>query len=99
MKSTHTGRALWIGSAGVLLRRHREWMETDEARALYTRRKTLIEPVFGTMKEQMGGRRLLLRGLANVQAEFALLAAALNLRTLWRFWPAGLIPAPSGVQG
>jgi transposase len=98
-KDKHTGRALWIGSADLLLRRHRAWMETDEARALYARRKTLIEPVFGILKEQMGGRRFLLRGLANVQAEFALLAAAFNLKTLWRFWSAGLRPAPSPAQG
>jgi transposase len=98
-KDKHTGRALWIGAADLLLRRHREWMETDEARALYNRRKTLIEPVFGILKEQMGGRRFLLRGLANVRAEFALLAVAFNLRTLWRFWLAGLSTTPFTAQG
>jgi IS5 family transposase len=93
-KDKHTGRALWIGSADVLLRRHRAWMETDEARALYARRKTMIEPVFGILKEQMAGRRFLLRGLANVRAEFALLAVAFNLRTLWRGWSAGFRATP-----
>ncbi len=93
-KDKHAGRALWIGAADVLLRRHRAWMATGEARALYARRKGLIEPVFGILKEQMGGRRFLLRGLANVQAEFALLAAAFNLRTLWRVWTAGLSTTP-----
>ena len=34
----------------------------------------------------MGARRFLLRGLANVRAEFVLLATAFNLRTLWRVW-------------
>jgi len=56
-------------------------MATDEARALYARRKQLNEPVFGILKEQMGARRFLLRGLAKVRAEFALLATAFNLRT------------------
>ena len=61
-------------------------MDTDEARALYAQRKELSEPTFGILKEQMGGRRFLLRGLGNVRAEFVLLATAFNLRTLWRVW-------------
>jgi transposase len=85
-KDRHTGRSLWIGSRDALLRQHREWMITEEARHLYARRKGLIEPIFGILKEQMGARRFLLRGLANVRAEFTLLATAFNLRTLWRVW-------------
>lgn len=80
------GRTLWIGPYDALLRQHRDWMATPEARALYARRKQLSEPTFGILKEQMGARRLLLRGLANVKAEFVLLATAFDLRTLWRVW-------------
>ena len=76
----------WIGSSDVLLRKHRQWMQTDEARSLYSRRKELIEAVFGILKDQLGARRFLLRGLANVRAEFTLLATTFNLRTLWRVW-------------
>jgi hypothetical protein len=61
-------------------------MATVEAKTIYALRKQLAEPSFGILKEQMGARRLLLRGLANVKAEFALLATAFNLRTLWRVW-------------
>ncbi len=85
-KDRRWGRTIWIGPHDTLLRRHRRWMATDEARSLYTRRKELAEPSFGILKEQMGGRRFLLRGLGNVRAEFVLLATAFNLRTLWRVW-------------
>jgi transposase/IS5 family transposase len=85
-RDRHGGRALWIGSSDVLLRQHRQWMRTDEAQGLYARRKELSEPTFGILKDQLGARRFLLRGLANVRAEFALLATAFNLRTLWRIW-------------
>lgn len=78
------GRALEVGPYDELLRRHREWMATPEAKAAYQRRKELPEPAFGIMKEQQGGRRFLLRGLANVRAEGTLLGIAFNLRTLWR---------------
>ena len=61
-------------------------MRSDEARSLYARRRELSEPTFGILKDQMNARRFLLRGLANVSAEFTLLATAFNLRTLWRIW-------------
>ena len=38
-------------------------MSTDVAKRAYQRRKQLAEPVFGIIKEQMGVRRFLLRGL------------------------------------
>jgi transposase len=85
-KDAHAGRALWIGPSDILLRKHRKWMKTDKARALYARRQGLCEPVFGILKDQMGARRFLLRGLENVRSEFALLATAFNLRTLCRIW-------------
>lgn len=93
-KDRRWGRTLWIGPHDALLRRHREWMATEEARALYRQRKQLAEPAFGILKEQMGARRFLLRGLANVRAEFILLATAFNLRSLWRVW-ATCLPRPS----
>ncbi|GAI98048.1 unnamed protein product, partial [marine sediment metagenome] len=73
-RDKHAGRALWVSSSDMLLRKHRKWMQTDEARSLYSRRKELIEAVFGILKDQLGARRFLLRGLVNVRAEFTLLA-------------------------
>ncbi len=80
------GRALEVGPHEGVLRLHRAWMATPEAKTAYRQRKELPEPVFGIIKEQMGARRFLLRGLANVQAEGMLLGTAFNLRTLWRVW-------------
>lgn len=83
-KDTRQGRAIEIGPDEEVLRRHRAVMGTERARELYRRRKVLPEPVFGMLKEQMGLRRWLLRGLTGVQAEWSLVATAFNLRTLWR---------------
>lgn len=88
-RDKHHGRVLQIGDYQGALRRHREWMATEEAKEAYKQRKELIEPVFGIIKEVMGIRRFLLRGLKNVQAEAALLATAFNLRTLYGIWKAG----------
>jgi hypothetical protein len=38
------------------------------------------------MKEQMGFRRFLLRGLDNIKAETFMVATAFNLRSLYRVW-------------
>jgi hypothetical protein len=85
-KNRDMGRTLEIGPHDEQLRRHRALMHTEEARALYARRKELVEPVFGLLKELHGARRFLLRGLENVRSEWALLSAAFNLKTLYRVW-------------
>jgi hypothetical protein len=74
-------------------------MTTDVARRWNARRKELSEPTFGILKEQMGTRRFLLRGLANVRGEFMLLATEFNLLTLWRIWTVwqGPLLSPHGA--
>jgi hypothetical protein len=80
------GRSLEIGPDDAALRAQRVERATPAARALYRRRKQLPEPVFGIIKEQQAGRRFLLRGLPQVQAEWSLLATAFNVGTLARIW-------------
>jgi len=90
------GRALEVGPDEEVLKAHRVLMATSEAKELYRRRKELIEPAFGILKEQQGARRFLLRGLGNIRAEWLLLCTAFNLRVLLSFWrrPAqGLVVA------
>lgn len=83
-KNRVRGRLLEVTLHDPALRAHRLWMETTKALTAFKKRKGLVEPVFGILKEQMGGRRFLLRGLAKVRAEWCLLAAAFNLRSLWK---------------
>lgn len=85
-KDYRHGRALEVGPDDAALKQHRALMATEEAKALYRLRKELIEPTFGIIKEQQHGRRLLLRGLLNVEAEWSLLAVAFNLRMLAKIW-------------
>jgi transposase len=86
----HHGRELQIGQHDELLKQHREWMKLESTKKLYARRKELIEPVFGIMKEQMGFKRFLLRHWNNVRTESVMIATAFNLRTLCRAWQARL---------
>jgi len=64
------------------LKRMRQRLRSPAGRKLYERRKGLIEPVFGTLKEHRGLRRFYRRGLAGVNAEFLLMALAFNLTRL-----------------
>jgi hypothetical protein len=73
-------------------------MATEEAKTAYKKRKQLIEPVFGIIKEHLGVRRFLLRGLDNVRAEWSLLATAFNLRALARVRQSrSALPAVNGT--
>lgn len=59
-------------------------LQTDDAKALYSRRKHTVEPVFGIIKSVLGFRRFRLRGLQNVATEWSLIALAYNCRRLNR---------------
>lgn len=78
------GRLLEVTIHERALRSHRRWMATPGAQAIFRRRKGLVEPVFGILKEQQDARRFLRRGLEAVRSEWSLLAAAFNLKTLWK---------------
>ena len=51
--------------------RMRRKLQTKAGAAIYSRRKTVVEPVFGQVKQARGFRQFLLRGLQKVQGEWA----------------------------
>lgn len=85
-KDRRKGRLIEVTEPHPRMVAHRALMATAEAQEQYAKRKELVEPVFGILKEQQGLRRFLLRGKEQVRAEWQLLAAAFNLRTLARIW-------------
>jgi len=60
-------------------------VRTPEGKALYARRKVIVEPVFGQIKEARGFRRFLLRGLQKIRGEWRLVCLGHNLLKLWRY--------------
>ncbi len=60
-------------------------VRTPEGRALYARRKVIVEPVFGQIKEARGFRRFLLRGLKKIRGEWRLVCLTHNVLKLWRY--------------
>lgn len=64
-------------------------LATREGKALYARRKTTSEPVFGVIKQVLGFRQFLLRGLDAVNGEWSLVSMAWNLRRMHTMRLAG----------
>ncbi len=60
--------------------RHR--LKTGDGKAIYARRKSTVETVFGIIKQVQGFRQFLLRGLENVSGEWSLVCIGWNLKRL-----------------
>jgi hypothetical protein len=67
----------------------RHKLRTRSGRAIYALRKQVVEPVFGIIKEVLGFRRFLLRGLRSVQEEWSLVCMAFNLKRLHQLTKSG----------
>lgn len=64
--------------------RMRRKLQTKTGRAIYARRKTIVEPVFGQIKQARGFRQFLLRGIDKVRAEWSLVCLGHNVLKLHR---------------
>jgi transposase len=59
-------------------------LKTKVGSAVYARRKCMVEPVFGQIKQARGFRQFLLRGLKKVRGEWALICMAHNLLKFYK---------------
>ena len=87
-RELNTGqRAAGIGRNRIRspqLQRMRQKLRSTAGRAVYSRRKAVVEPVWGVLKQQRGMRQFRTRSLTNVGIEFTLAALAYNLTRLYR---------------
>ena len=63
-------------------------LRIQRGRWIYAKRKMIVEPVFGQIKECRGFRRFSLRGQNKVSGEWDLVATCHNLLKLYRYGPA-----------
>jgi transposase len=59
-------------------------VRTKKGRETYSKRKQIVEPVFGQIKEARGFRRFSLRGLENVTCEWDIVCLTHNILKLFR---------------
>jgi transposase/IS5 family transposase len=65
-------------------RQMRRKLRSPAGRAVYARRKAVVEPVLGVLKQQRGMRQFRTRGLASVGVELALASLAYNITRLFQ---------------
>lgn len=75
-------RRRWRERSKAFREQLRQRLATPAGKALYSLRKTTVEPVIGIFKSALGFRNFKLRGLAKVRTEWLLLSLALNCRRL-----------------
>ena len=63
--------------------RMRRKLQTKTGAAIYAGRKSIVEPVFGQIKHARGFRQFLLRGIAKVRAEWALVCMTHNILKMY----------------
>ena len=59
-------------------------LQTKAGKAIYAARKTIVEPVFGQIKQARGFRQFLLRGIEKVRGEWALVCLTHNILKFYR---------------
>jgi transposase len=85
-----------IPANATLKERMARKLRTKPGKAAYSRRKAIVEPVFGQIMTCHNGRQLMLRGEDGARGEWRLLAACHNLRKIFRHTgTAGLLNAMS----
>ena len=65
-------------------RRMAEQLVSERGRTRYRRRKAIVEPVFGWIKDVLGFRRFSLRGVVKARGEWNVVCLAVNLKRFHR---------------
>lgn len=83
-----TRKMKWLNEDAQQIAGMRRKVASPEGRAIYQRRKTIVEPVFGHIKGAYHMRRLLLRGKSGARIEFLLACITHNLSKMARTYTA-----------
>jgi len=71
-----------VSASKPTTRRMARKLRSQRGRTHYKKRKAIVEPVFGWVKQVLGFRTFLMRGLRKVRGEWNLVCLALNLRRM-----------------
>jgi transposase len=83
------GRLIEISPYDAAVAKQRANRRDPQKQKLLRKRKVIVEPVFGVIKQDWGFRRWTLRGLENVRTQWSMLCAAFNLKKMYKAWAAG----------
>ena len=80
------GRSLERSPYYDIVERQRQKQSSDTNQSLLSKRKAIVELVFGVIKHNWGFRRWMVRGLQNVKAQWSLICTAYNLMKIYKHW-------------
>ena len=78
----HYGESQSENELATVIEAAQERMKTKDGKEFYAKRKSTIEPTFGIIKNVMGFRQFMLRGLKAVSGEWTIVSIAFNLKRL-----------------
>lgn len=84
--SDKKGRAIKRLTTEEAFNRQMQRQSGADKKLLMSKRKTIVEHIFGIAKANLGFRRFTVRGLLGASAQWALIALAINLRKLVPAW-------------
>lgn len=93
--SNKRGRTIYVNPYIPAIDKQIEKQRSKQAKRDLSRRKVIVEPSFGTIKEGMSFRKFTLRGLDGAKTQWALVCFAFNLRKLYRVWRDGGFALPA----
>jgi transposase len=79
------GRSIWRRLVDKKIKAMRLKLDSDMGKAIYAKRRHIVEPVFAHIKNVLGFTGFHLRGLKKVNAEFKLVAIAHNLKKISKY--------------
>ena len=71
-------------------------MNQESSQQIYKKRKTIVEPVFGQIKKNIGFRGFSVRGFIKASGEFSLVCAAHNIKKLVKFIGCAILCVKEG---
>lgn len=77
-----SGRTITTDDKEPLRQAMFEKMRKEESQKIYKKRKTIVEPVFGQLKANLGFRGFSVRGIMRAGGEFSLVCAAHNIKKI-----------------
>jgi len=72
-------------------------MKQEESKKIYKKRKTIVEPVFGQLKANLGFRGFSVRGIKRAGGEFSLVCATHNIKKIVRAIKQKMVSLQQGL--
>lgn len=85
------GRTVKLNPFYKVIQKQIEYQELESNKEKLKRRKGLIEPIFGFIKEIDGFRRFTVKGIEKAKTQWSMICTTVNLKKMYKLWANGEI--------